>query len=245
MKRKIDILGVKISIVNDSSVLDEIGELVADNKQIQITTPNGEHILLAQENEEFRKAINRSDLAIPDGMSVVKALQKKLISEDINLVSRVTGVDLVEKICEMSIGKKWRVGLLGSSEEVRMRTVSNLSKKYEGLIVVSLKSHKNIKRIKVEDEEILREVNKEKIDVLLVAYGAPEQELWIADNLDKTKIKIAMGVGGTFDFISGKVKRAPVFWQKNGMEWFWRLLQEPWRIKRQIKLVKFWWKTRF
>ena len=237
---RVDILGVKVSIINDSNVIDHIIELVTKKRQIQITTPNAEQILMAGKNEQFRRVINQSDLAIPDGMSIVRVIRNRVKNK--SLVSRVTGVDLVVKLCELASQKKWKIGLMGASKEVREKTVINLNRKFRKLEVVFLKSHQNVKKSKIEDGEILKDINKNKIDILLVAYGAPEQELWINQNLKKTQVRIGMGVGGAFDFLSGKIKRAPGWWQKNGLEWLWRLIQEPWRIKRQIKLINFWWK---
>lgn len=275
--RRVEVMGVKVSVVNDSNVIEIIKELVAEKEQIQITTPNAEHILLAQENKEFRQVINESDLAVPDGMWVVREVRKEMMvakslegkesvnrfnrsiqytvysiqeiikkiinyenedNKEENNIERVTGVDLIEKLCGLAVEKNWKIGLMGADEETRKQAGKNLNKKYEGLRIVSLKSHKNIRQNRDEDEEILRVINKQNIDVLLVAYGAPEQEMWISKNLAKTRVKIAMGVGGAFDFISGKVKRAPVAWQKLGIEWLWRLIQEPWRIKRQGRLMR-------
>ena len=130
----------------------------------------------------------------------------------------VPGVDFMEKLVERSSDWGVTIGLLGAAPGVADKTAERLKKKYSGI-----------------------KINFAKADILFVAFGHPKQEKWIVQNLPKLSVKVAMGVGGSFDYISGKIPRAPKWLRKLGLEWLFRLIIQPWRIKRQIKLVKYLW----
>lgn len=290
MQNKINILGVNISEVTNDNVFDVIDDLLNERKQIQIVTPNPEHIIQAQKNERFRNVLNKADLAVADGVGIVMAARlesfklriKTLFASDkipyqaalrlygMTPLGRVTGVDLMGRLIDKAKDRKWKVGLVGASDEVR----SDLSEK---IGAVDCGGHKKECRIqneecrtqntedriqKVEDrkqnaecrmknvkdnaegEKILKKINESGVEVLFVAYGAPWQEIWIADNLQRIpSVKLAMGVGGAFDFMVGRSSRAPELIRKMGLEWLYRLIKEPWRWRRQLRLLEFGWKV--
>ncbi len=213
------ILGVKIDDVNMSEALEIVHGWLQKSKKKYIVTPNPEFLITAQKDLEFRKILNDADLSIPDGMGL------KLSGK---IKNTVTGVDLMEKLVERSADWGVTVGLLGGSDGVANKTAECLQKKYPDLKISFVSSHNTLYMI-------------HNTDLLFVAFGHPKQEKWIVQNLPKLNVKVAMGVGGAFDYISGKVPRAPKWIRDLGFEWLFRLAVQPWRIKRQISLVKYLW----
>ena len=236
------ILGVKIDNLNIDEVLDKVEGFLSDSKpttergkQHYIVTSNPEFLVKAQEDEEFKKILNNADLSIPDGVGLVFA---SLLSNE-RIKERVAGVDLMEAICKRAAKKNWPVFLFGAEPGVSKKAAENLKVRYENL---KIKIHRT--RL---DEYILPPSERKNValkarpipkSILFVALGAPKQEKWIAENLKKMPdVKLAIGVGGSFDFISGKVQRAPEFMRTLGFEWLWRLIIQPWRIKRIFNAV--------
>lgn len=222
-KNKINLLGVGISNLSRREVLEYIVKnLQKKGKKYYIVTPNPEMIVLANEDKEYKNVLNMANLALPDGIGVVWAA--KLLAKP--LKERIAGVDLVDLLSKEVSKQPITVGYLGGRRGVAERTAECLREKYPGLKVVFT-------------GEDLKKGEKLKCDVLFVAFGSPKQEFWMSKNLSKLDIKVAIGVGGAFDFISGRVARAPKWVQDLGLEWLFRLIVQPWRIKRQVKLIKF------
>jgi len=243
--KKIDVLGVKVDDVSMEQAVSLVGKWIdeKDSKKRYIVTPNPEFIMLAQKDQRFRKILNQADLAIPDG----KALQ--IFGGVKNLVG---GVYLMEKICSLSEEKSFTVGFLGGRNGVAKQAAECLVKKYPGLKVVFTEDGPKVNSMGYEVygikgkkiEEILPHT-KYKIpntDILFVGFGQVKQEKWIADNLQNLPVKVAMGVGGSFDEIAGKVPMVPNWVHRLGIKWLIRLVFQPWRIRRQVSLVGFVWK---
>lgn len=202
---KISILGVGIDNLTMAEVLRKIEDFLADAQPHYIVTPNPEFLVLAQKDRQFKDILNQADLAVPDGTGLILAARflRRPLSQ------RITGADLMEQICQKAAQKNWPISLLGAGPGVAETAGQNLKKKYPG--------------IKIEKEA----------PILFVALGAPKQEKWIVNNLaNRPSVKLAVGVGGAFDFLAGRVRRAPYFLRKIGLEWLWRLAIQPWRIKR-------------
>jgi N-acetylglucosaminyldiphosphoundecaprenol N-acetyl-beta-D-mannosaminyltransferase len=255
MSKKIEIADVKFDPVTYDLALEAINSFVSGENKHVIVTPNPEMVLDANKNEDFAQILNSASLSIPDGIGILWASyylnlpDKKtglgkffqIFSSLFNIFlfpkkirktfpERITGSDLFNKIIEKSQYKKWRIFLLGAGTGVGKKAIDNLLKKYPQAIFAG--SYSGSPKTD-EENEISKIINATKPDILFVAYGSPAQELWINRNLDKlTTVKVAIGVGGAFDFAAGTVKRAPLLLQKIGLEWFWRLIQEPGRIKR-------------
>ncbi len=224
MENKIFLLGVGVNNLKIKDVLELIIKgLVKNEKKYYVVTPNPEILVLADSDPNYKKVLNGAKLALPDGIGVMIA--SKLLATP--LIERIHGVDLVENLCREVSKQPITMGFLGAGPHVAELTAECLREKYPGL------------KINFTEREWNFEKKHPETDILFVAFGSPKQEIWIAENLSKLPVKVAIGVGGAFDFISGKVRRAPVFVRKLGLEWLFRLIIEPWRIKRQLRLIKF------
>lgn len=227
VKNKTEILGVKIDPCTMQEVLAHLTIQINNKKQTFVVTPNPEMLLIAKKDEEFKKIMNGADLAIPDGIGLVWASRfvgKMKISE------RVTGTDLMQKLCEKAPQHGWKIFLLGAQAGVAEQAAKILQTKYPGLEITGCYAGSPLP---AEDDYISKKIALSGANILFVAYGAPVQEKWIARNRKKMPdITCAIGIGGAFDFIAGIRKRAPLWMQKTGLEWLWRVIQEPKRIKR-------------
>ncbi len=164
-------------------------------------------------------------------------------------LSRLSGTDLMLDLCRLAVERGWKVMLIGGRKGIAALAAEkiknlksqnqNYNKKFE---IVGIEGSRDIKNeTDQEKQKIIKKINQFAPHLLFVAYGAPWQEKWIARNLSKIKVNIAMGVGGAFDYFSGRVRRAPNFVRKIGIEWLWRLFSQPWRLKRQLALLRFIW----
>ncbi len=231
--KTIKILGVKIDKLTTKEVLEKIEEFLLSDKQYQIVTLNSEMILGAQKDEEYFYILNNADLSVVDGSGL------KFAGLAIgNNLERTPGADLTKKILRIAQNKKLKVVVLnwsgGLSGKENIEKV--LAKKYPELKFVVENIEKDFTDFtKTENFARLR---KFEPDILFVTLGAPYQEKFIYHNLNKIpSAKLALGVGGSFDFISGKIKRAPLIFRKLGIEWLWRLIMQPWRWKRIYNAV--------
>ena len=152
--------------------------------------------------------------------------------------ARVSGTDLMDALCGVAAEKGFVVGFLGGGKRVAEKTAECLKKKYPGLKVAFAESGMKVDR---NGEWTDSSFDIPPVDILFVAFGHIKQEKWIANNLDKIPVKIAMGVGGAFDYLSGRILRAPIWIRELGFEWLFRLAVQPWRIKRQLVLLKYLW----
>lgn len=237
--KKVKILGIKINNVTFLGALKEIESFIESGKPHQVATVNSEFIMAAQKDAEFRKILNSSDLAVPDGTGLIFA-SGFLYGRKYKLKERVTGVDLVWELAKMASENDWSIYFLGAAPGVAKKATNKLRLIYQNLKIAGA----SIGEPKFSQKQIVHEIKKSKADILLVAYGAPKQDKFIYKNLNKLGVKVAIGVGGSFDFITGIQKRAPVWMRKIGLEWLWRLIREPKRAGRIFTAtVKFPWKV--
>jgi N-acetylglucosaminyldiphosphoundecaprenol N-acetyl-beta-D-mannosaminyltransferase len=230
----ISILGVPIHDVTTAETLALIDQFVRAGVPRQICTVNPEFIMLAQKDKEFKQILDRSVLNLPDGIGVVWAAQR--LGQPVR--ERVAGSDLVGMIADRAQTTGWRIFLLGAAEGVAEQAAIKLSKRYPLTHIVGAYAGSP----RPEDEaDIAAQIRSSGANVLLVAYGAPKQDKWIARNLERTGVAVAMGIGGSLDFIVGTQQRAPRWMQRVGLEWLYRLIREPWRWRRQLALPKFVW----
>jgi N-acetylglucosaminyldiphosphoundecaprenol N-acetyl-beta-D-mannosaminyltransferase len=196
---KIDLFGIQFDNLEMDEVLEQIRELLQDNKQHYIVLPYSEFVVRAQKDREFKNILNQADLCLCESRGlylIAQALGKKL-------KQNIYGVDLINKLDS-------KLFLFGSEDGAVLKAAEKLG-----------------------DNKVIERINLIKPEILLVGLGSPKQEQFIAENLSKmSSVKLAIGVGGAFDFISGRVKRAPKIFQKIGLEWLWRLVLQPTRIKR-------------
>lgn len=256
MPEKVRILKIRFDKVTMKEAVKRALEFAKDEKQHYICTPNPEILLAAEENPKYEEILNKSDLNIADGIGILWASKFKKITEKnldnytifgkwltslsaialypkyvrTELTERVTGVDLMQNICKKGAKEKLKIFLLGAGEGVAKKVKKILKKRYGGIKIVG--THAGNPRPSAASE-IISKINKTDAQILFVAYGAPAQELWISRNLKKLKnVRLAIGVGGAFDYIAGIRKRSPKWLQKLGMEWLYRVVQQPSRIKR-------------
>lgn len=223
--KSIKLFGVKVTTSQEADILKYITiSLGKKGKVVFVTTPNPEIIMYANSHPDFKKILNEADIALPDGIGI--SLCAWLTGK--GMVQRVTGADMVEKLCSELAESAHSAGFFGGQTGVAEETAKCLQKKYSGLKVSFASDAWN------EDK-----IRGKKIDVLFVAMGCPAQETWIYENLNLLPVKVAIGVGGAFDFISGNVPRAPRFLRTVGLEWLYRLVRQPWRAKRQLALISF------
>lgn len=213
---KKQVLGIKIDDVNIAEAAKVVEGWLSKGGKHYIVTPNPEIVVMAQDDQELKKIINNADLAIPDGVGLKFAGVKNTFS----------GTDFMEKVIWKSRDWGFTVGFLGGKGDVAKRCAECLKKKHPKLKV----SFHNEEPGKIP-----------ATDILFVAFGAPKQEYWITANLDKIPVRVAMGVGGAFDYISGRVPRAPKWIRNLGFEWLFRLIVQPWRLKRQLALLRYIW----
>jgi N-acetylglucosaminyldiphosphoundecaprenol N-acetyl-beta-D-mannosaminyltransferase len=230
----IPILGVPIHDVTTEETLTFIDQFVRAGVPRQICTVNPEFIMLAQKDKEFKQILDRSALNLPDGTGVVWAAKR--VGQPVR--ERVAGSDLVGMMADRAQQTGWRIFLLGAAEGVAEQAASKLRERYPQTDIVG--AYAGTPR--PEDEvEIAARIRSSGATVLLVAYGAPKQDKWIARNLERTGVSVALGIGGSLDFIVGTQQRAPQWMQRVGLEWLYRLIREPWRWRRQLALPKFVW----
>lgn len=229
----VNILGCKVHLVDMQEALEAITELVDQAGGCkQVVTLNAEIIYQAGKEEELRRIINAASLVTADGIGTVWAartlgcLQKE----------RVSGIDLLLKICSRAATRGWKIYLLGAAPGVALKAARQLEQLYPGLTVCGCQDG----YFSPQDEPgIIADINARSPHVLFAALGAPKQEYWLSRNREKLKVPVGMGVGGSFDVIAGIKKRAPQPFIKLNLEWLYRLLTEPARFKRQLALPAF------
>jgi len=242
----IKIFGVRVDKVSLEEAVCKVEEFLQDDEPKTIYTPNTEIIMEAKEDEGLKEVLNNGDLIIPDGIGLIYAskIKKK------PLVERVTGFDLSIEMIKLADKNKYSLFLLGGEEGIAKKAGEKIVEKYPNVKIVG---HNNgyFKGAHIgfpgheEEREVIEKIKKAKPDILFVGFGAPKSEKWIELYKNELNCKVMIGNGGTMDIIAGKVKRAPEVYQKLGLEWFYRLIKEPSRIKRQIALPKFMFKVVF
>lgn len=230
------VLGVRVDAVTFDQVLGCIDAFVADGGPHQIVTVNPEFVMAAQSDAEFRHIINTSALALPDGVGVCWA--SRYLGRPLS--ERIPGVDLVERLAVLSAEQGYRIYFLGAMPGVAQEAAEVLVSRYPGLVVAGTYAGSP----RTEDEEaIIERLSTARPHILLVAYGAPAQDHWIARNLGRLEVPVCIGVGGSFDYIAGVRPRAPHWLRRLGLEWLHRLVTQPWRWRRMLALPRFVWQV--
>lgn len=231
--KRIRILDLPVDGITYPEWLTLIDEWIRnDTVARHICTINPEFMMIAQQDTNFHNILNRADLCVPDGVGLLWAAKRR----GKPLPGRVTGSDGVPIIAERAAQTGWRLFFLGAAPGIADQAADILRSRYPGLQIVGTYSGSPAPD---EEDILVQMVNNSDADILFVAYGAPEQDKWIARNLPRLQVKMAMGVGGSFDFIAGIVPRAPLWMQRMGLEWLFRLYLQPWRIRRMLRLPRF------
>jgi len=249
-----------------SDLLNIIGRnLDSGTKKYWIATVNPEFMMEAEKDRVFKDILKKTSLNVVDGIGLVWAreLDARCKILDIRKKSKInklfiafkvgvdvlkgkykdqvaSGADLILELAKMAKEKEKKIFLLGGWGDRAERTAKFLMSKF---LISNDQIEWSEGEPKIENDEVVKKINKFKPDILLVAYGMKKQEFWINDNLESLEVGLVMGVGRSFDYYSGELKRAPEIWRKMGMEWLYSLIKEPKRLKRQLALPRFIWKV--
>lgn len=228
-----EILGVPIDDVTRERAVHRLGLFLDEATPHFVATPNPEMVVKAQKNQRFMDTLRTSDLSIPDGQGLLFA--SRYLGEPLS--ERVTGTDIVDDLARLCAARGMTMFLLGGTEGVAEAAARNLTAQHEGLRIAGAESGGIVER---DDDAVwqvsrsaMQHLKEAKPHVLLVAFGHGKQEEWIVQHMRTLEdLRIAIGVGGAFDFVAGTARRAPTFMRRFGLEWFWRLITEPRRAKR-------------
>jgi N-acetylglucosaminyldiphosphoundecaprenol N-acetyl-beta-D-mannosaminyltransferase len=233
------VLGVRVDRVSQLQALDLVDQMIALFRASgntlpcqQIVTVNTEFVMAAQKNIEFRQTINNAALVVADGIGVVWATR----FVGFPTPERITGTDTLVALAKRCAERGYRLYLLGAAPGVAEQTGVCLQSLAPGLQIAG--TYAGTPAL-AEEDAIIERIHAANTDVLCVAYGAPSQELWIYRNLPRLPAAVAIGVGGAYDFLSGRQRRAPRAMQRIGLEWLYRLYREPWRWKRMLAIPRF------
>jgi len=227
-------MSTAVDNVSMSETLDLIESFIAQGKPHLIVTANVDHLMLLEKNEAFRAAYARADLITCDSIPLKWALS--ILGRPIK--ERVAGADLIGPLCARAAQRGIKLFFLGAAPGVAAKAKEVLERRYPGLNIVGTYAPPVMPLQELlRDQESIRRVREARPDVLLVAFGAPKQEIWLDAMRDDLGVPVGIGVGAAFDFAAGVIKRAPAWVQNAGLEWLWRLLQEPRRLWRRYFLM--------
>lgn len=232
-----DVLGIPVDCVTMDGAVEFARRAIEEGKKgCYILAVNPEKVITLLKDEPLRKAFASASLLIPDGIGVVLAMRwlKGLKT------FRVPGSELMPNLCNLAVRERYGVFLLGAQEDVNKGSAEKLCQMYPGLKIVGRTNG----YFKEEDiPTLINKINASGANILFVALGSPKQEQWIQKWCSQLDVNVLQGIGGTLDTIVGKVKRAPPIFCKLGLEWFYRLVSDPQRAKRQKVLPVFAWKV--
>ena len=224
------ILGVRVDCLDMAGAVGAIERMVTERGQTcLVATVNPEFVMRARVDDHFREVLEGASLCLADGIGVVWAMRRQGCPQ----FERVAGSDLVPALARSCARHGWRLFLLGARQGVAAECARRLEVENPGLEVAGTFAGSPSPE---DDEGALDRIAAVRPDLLLVAYGAPQQELWIARNRERLKVPVAIGVGGTFDFLAGRVRRAPLLLRRAHLEWLWRLALQPRRVRRMAVL---------
>jgi len=228
---RIDVLGVGF----DDKTVDEAVScarmIMSSGEKAYIVTPNPEIVWACRRDTALRDAVNGAGLVLPDGIGII--LGARILGRPLRC-GRVPGIDFAASLFDIMAQDSRSVFLLGSKPGVAEEAGAKLEEKHPGIVIAGVADG-----YFTDDGPVIEQINTAKPDLLLVCLGAGKQELWMSENINRLNTSLCAGLGGSLDVFAGKVKRAPVFFQKLGLEWFYRLICQPSRIKRMIKLPLF------
>lgn len=227
---RVDVLGVGFDDITMDEAVDKALNILDGDRAEYVVTPNPEIVWMCRDDEELNDIVNSASLVLPDGIGVIYGA--KILGRP--LKSRIPGIDFIQKLFGRLRNTSKSVFLFGAKPGVAEAAAENLKKTYPGLIIAGTADG-----YFKDDAVPLEKINSAKPDLLLVCLGCPKQEKWMYNNRDKLDVKLMAGLGGSLDVFAGTVKRAPEGFRKLGLEWFYRLIKEPRRIGRMMKLPAF------
>lgn len=227
---RVRVLGIPVDAITMEEAVGRVFEFVKEGRPHMVVTPDASALVRAQEDEELRRIMEEADLVIPDGVGVVFA--GRLL--DLPLVERVPGVELAERVCEVASREGLRIFLLGAEPGVAEEAARRLTERFPGLRVVGT-YHGYFSP--EEEREVVERIKRARPDILFVAMGVPKQEKWMRRHLAELGVPVCIGVGGTLDVFAGRVKRAPLWVRRIGLEWLYRTLLQPRKRARRLLAI--------
>jgi N-acetylglucosaminyldiphosphoundecaprenol N-acetyl-beta-D-mannosaminyltransferase len=225
-----DVLGIGFDNVTMSEAVEKASELINEDGFKYIVTPNPEIVWMCRKDSELKETIEGAAMVIPDGIGIIYGA--KILGRP--LKEKVPGADFAEEFFDVLAKTDKTVYLLGAKPGVAELAAQKLTQRHPGLKVCGTADG-----YFKDDDAVIEKINKAEPDLLLVCLGAPKQELWMKKNGSKLKTKLAIGLGGSLDVYAGVVERAPAKWQKLNLEWLYRLIKQPSRLGRQMRLPAF------
>lgn len=220
-------LNIEIDNLTMAESIEKIDELITNRKPSYVVTPNVDHIVKLEEDEMFKEVYKNADLILTDGMPLIWI--SKLMATPIK--EKVSGSDLFPKVCKLAAEKGYKMFILGAAEGVAAKAAENLMRKFNGLNIVGTYSPSyGFEEKEDEIKKIINIVNEARPDIIAIGLGAPKQEKFIYKFKDKLNVPVSLAIGASIDFEAGNINRAPVFMQRCGLEWFYRLCKEPKRM---------------
>lgn len=223
-------MNIEIDNLTMDEALENIEVLIQQNRNSYVVTPNVDHIVMLEKDKEFATAYKNADLILTDGKPLIwiSRYYKLFIKE------KISGSDLFPRICEMAARKQYKMFFLGAAEGVAAKAANNLIMRYPGLQVVGTYSPPyGFEKQEQEIYKIIDMVKSAAPDILIVGFGAPKQEKFIYNNRIKLGVPVSLGLGASFDFEAGNLKRAPKWMSDLGLEWMYRIIQEPKRMSKR------------
>lgn len=227
---KIEVMGVRFDNVTMADALEKAKEILRGEKTCYCVTPNAEMVYEAMQDSSFCDLLNRADLVLPDGAGVVMGAE--ILGTP--LKEKVAGIDFAGNLCGVLAETGHKLYLLGSKPGVAEQAGEKLKEKYPGLTICGTADG-----YFKDEAAVVEKVNAAGADVLFVCLGAPKQEKFMARHQDDLNVKLMIGLGGSLDGFAGNVKRAPQWMINAKLEWFYRLVKEPKRLGRMMRLPKF------
>ena len=233
MDKKIDFLGIPLDVLTMSETIQKVEDCIENREQIHHCVINAGKVVQMQNDKVLRESVVSSDLINADGMSIVWAARFL----GYKIPERVTGIDLMGKLVELSFKKRYRCFFFGAKEDILNKLVSDYSEKYSSDLVAG---YRNGYYNDSEESDIVEQIRKSKVNILFVAMTSPKKEIFLNTyKKELSGVNFIMGVGGSFDVISGEINRAPEFLQSIGLEWFYRFVQEPRRMWKRYLIGNF------
>ncbi len=229
-------LNTEIDNLTMDEAIKKIDELIVEKNPSYVVTPNVDHIVKLDSDEEFKAVYKDADLILTDGMPLIWISKFK----GTPIKEKVSGSDLFPKVCELAAKNGYRIFLLGAAEGIAAKAAKNLQCKYKGLEIAGTYSPRyGFEKDKKEIDKINTIIKLAKPDILAVGLGAPKQEKFIYQFKDKLNVPVSLAIGASIDFEAGNIQRAPEWMQKCGLEWFYRLCKEPSRMYKRYLVDDF------
>ena len=226
---RVAILGVAVDNLTMEEVLNAVEAKIAERGFHQIATANVDFLVNSVHDDELRETLGRCDIVLADGMPLVWA--SRLLG--MKLKQRVAGADLVPELARLSARNGYRIFLLGSDEQSSAGAAAWMQRNFPNVCIAGRHCPKFQPLEEMDHEDILLRIEDAQPDILLVAFGNPKQEKWLAMHRHRLKVPVCVGVGGSLDFLSGRTRRAPLWAQRSGIEWLYRIMDEPSRLAKR------------